>query len=66
MDPLLLGAIVAAVTIFILFSGISVANGLLVVSALEIDLNCRKNIMRHKKVPSFYALYFSSITAVRL
>src|SRR5210317_1011928 len=34
MDPLLLGAIVAAVTIFILFSGISVANGLLVVSAL--------------------------------
>ena len=34
MDPLLLGAIVGAVTIFILFSGISVANGLLVVSAL--------------------------------
>lgn len=34
MDPLFLGAIVAAVTIFILFSGISVANGLLVVSAL--------------------------------
>ena len=31
MDPLILGAIVAAVTIFILFSGISVANGLLVV-----------------------------------
>ena len=34
MDPLILGAIVAAVTIFILFSGISVANGLLVVSAI--------------------------------
>ena len=35
MDPLLLGAIVGAVwVISILFSGISVANGLLVVSAL--------------------------------
>ncbi|NCW09572.1 MAG: TRAP transporter large permease, partial [Gammaproteobacteria bacterium] len=34
MDPLLLGLIVAVVTIFVLFSGISVANGLLVVSAL--------------------------------
>jgi TRAP-type mannitol/chloroaromatic compound transport system permease large subunit len=34
MDPLLLGLLVAAVTIFVLFSGISVANGLLVVSAI--------------------------------
>ena len=34
MDPLLLGALVAVVTILILFSGIAVANGLLVVSAL--------------------------------
>ncbi len=33
MDPLLLGAIVAVVTIAVLFSGISVANGLLVISA---------------------------------
>ena len=34
MDPLVLGLLVAATTIFILFSGISVANGLLVVSAI--------------------------------
>ncbi|MCR9257542.1 MAG: TRAP transporter large permease [Alphaproteobacteria bacterium] len=34
MDPLTLGAIVAVVTIVILFSGISVAAGLLVVSAI--------------------------------
>ncbi len=33
MDPLLLGLIVATVTIFVIFSGISVANGLLVLSA---------------------------------
>lgn len=33
MDPLSLGALVAIVTIFVLFSGISVATGLLVVSA---------------------------------
>ena len=33
MDPLVLGLVVAAATIFVLFSGISVANGLLVVSA---------------------------------
>lgn len=33
MDPLLLGAIVAIVTILVLFSGVSVATGLLVVSA---------------------------------
>lgn len=33
MDPLLLGAAVAAVTIAVLFSGISVATGLLTVSA---------------------------------
>lgn len=33
MDPLLLGAIVALATIFILFSGVSVAMGLLIVSA---------------------------------
>ena len=32
MDPLLLGAIVAIVTVIVLFSGISVANGLLVVA----------------------------------
>jgi TRAP-type C4-dicarboxylate transport system, large permease component len=32
MDPLVLGLVVAAATIFVLFSGISVANGLLVVS----------------------------------
>ena len=34
MDPLVLGLLVATTTIFILFSGISVANGLLVVSAI--------------------------------
>ena len=34
MDPLVLGLLVATVTILILFSGISVANGLLVVSAI--------------------------------
>jgi tripartite ATP-independent transporter DctM subunit len=33
MDPLLLGAIVAAATILVLFSGVSVALGLLIVSA---------------------------------
>ena len=33
MDPLILGAFVALATILVLFSGISVANGLLVVSA---------------------------------
>ncbi|MEX0309885.1 MAG: TRAP transporter large permease [Tateyamaria sp.] len=33
MDPLLLGAIVAVATIFVLFSGVSVALGLLIVSA---------------------------------
>ncbi|MFK5986440.1 MAG: TRAP transporter large permease [Pseudomonadota bacterium] len=34
MDPLLLGALVAIVTILVLFSGIAIANGLLVVSAI--------------------------------
>ncbi len=34
MDPLLLGAIVAIATILVLFSGVAVANGLLIVSAL--------------------------------
>jgi len=34
MDPLLLGAIVALVTVLILFSGVSVAIGLLIVAAL--------------------------------
>ena len=34
MDPLVLGLLVATITILILFSGISVANGLLVVSAI--------------------------------
>ncbi|MCG8444784.1 MAG: TRAP transporter large permease [Hyphomicrobiales bacterium] len=34
MDPLLLGAIVAIVTVLILFSGVSVAIGLLIVAAL--------------------------------
>lgn len=34
MDPLLLGLIVAAVTIFVLFSGVAVANGLLIVSTI--------------------------------
>ena len=34
MDPLLLGAFVAIATILVLFSGISVANGLLIVSAV--------------------------------
>ncbi|MHA3915166.1 TRAP transporter large permease [Halovulum sp. GXIMD14793] len=33
MDPILLGAIVAVATIFVLFSGVSVALGLLIVSA---------------------------------
>lgn len=33
MDPLLLGALVAFATILVLFSGVSVANGLLIVSA---------------------------------
>lgn len=33
MDPLLLGATVAVVTILVLFSGVSVANGLLIVAA---------------------------------
>jgi C4-dicarboxylate transporter DctM subunit len=33
MDPLLLGALVAFFTIFVLFSGVSVALGLLIVSA---------------------------------
>lgn len=33
-DPLILGALVAAFTVFVLFSGISVANGLLVVAAV--------------------------------
>lgn len=33
MDPLLLGAIVAIITILVLFSGVSVATGLLIVSA---------------------------------
>lgn len=33
MDPLLLGAIVAIATILVLFSGVAVANGLLIVSA---------------------------------
>lgn len=33
MDPLLLGSMVAAATILVLFSGVSVANGLLIVSA---------------------------------
>ena len=36
MDPLLLGALVGASTILILFSGISVGIGLLVVSGLFI------------------------------
>ena len=34
MDPLVLGLIVACVTILILFSGVAVANGLLIVSAI--------------------------------
>ena len=34
MDPLLLGAIVAIATIVVLFSGVSVAIGLLIVSGL--------------------------------
>jgi C4-dicarboxylate transporter, DctM subunit len=34
MDPLLLGAIVAIATILVLFSGVAVANGLLIVSAI--------------------------------
>ncbi|NND90021.1 MAG: TRAP transporter large permease [Granulosicoccus sp.] len=34
MDPLLLGAIVAIVTILVLFSGVAVATGLLIVSAV--------------------------------
>ena len=34
MDPLVLGLIVAAVTIFVLFSGVAVANGLLIVSTI--------------------------------
>jgi C4-dicarboxylate transporter DctM subunit len=34
MDPLLLGSLVAFTTILILFSGVSVANGLLIVSCL--------------------------------
>ena len=33
MDPLLLGAILAVVTVLVLFSGVSVAVGLLIVSA---------------------------------
>ena len=33
MDPLVLGAIVAVVTVIVLFSGVSVAVGLLIVSA---------------------------------
>ena len=33
MDPLSLGAVVALVTVLVLFSGVSVANGLLIVSA---------------------------------
>ena len=33
MDPLLLGSMVAAATILVLFSGVSVANGLLIVAA---------------------------------
>ena len=33
MDPLLLGALVAAATVLVLFSGVSVAIGLLIVSA---------------------------------
>ncbi len=33
MDPLLLGATVAVVTVLVLFSGVSVANGLLIVAA---------------------------------
>lgn len=33
MDPLVLGALVAAATVFVLFSGVSVAIGLLIVSA---------------------------------
>ena len=33
MDPLVLGALVAAITIAVLFSGMSVALGLLTVSA---------------------------------
>ena len=33
MDPLLLGLLVAFFTIFVLFSGVSVATGLLIVSA---------------------------------
>ncbi|MEL7348080.1 MAG: TRAP transporter large permease, partial [Pseudomonadota bacterium] len=34
MDPLVLGALVAIVTIVVLFSGVSVAAGLLIVSAM--------------------------------
>ena len=33
MDPLFLGAILAVVTVLVLFSGVSVAVGLLIVSA---------------------------------
>ncbi|MEL6284192.1 MAG: TRAP transporter large permease subunit, partial [Pseudomonadota bacterium] len=33
MEPLLLGAIVAVITVLVLFSGVSVATGLLIVSA---------------------------------
>ncbi|MBL4892030.1 MAG: TRAP transporter large permease subunit, partial [Rhizobiaceae bacterium] len=33
MDPLLLGSMVAAATILVLFSGVTVANGLLIVAA---------------------------------
>jgi C4-dicarboxylate transporter DctM subunit len=33
MDPITLGGLVALVTVFVLFSGVSVANGLLIVSA---------------------------------
>ncbi|WP_349368589.1 TRAP transporter large permease [Salinarimonas sp.] len=33
MDPITLGGLVAVVTVFVLFSGVSVANGLLIVSA---------------------------------
>ena len=33
MDPLVLGALVALVTVLVLFSGVSVAVGLLIVSA---------------------------------
>lgn len=34
MDPLLLGAIVAVATVLVLFSGVSVANGLLIIAAV--------------------------------